>query len=109
MQLIKNSTVCIIAHHNEYLQANCLHLNLLAFSGQDALRVSLLGLAESATARTHVESIGVDQTVLLERRGVPLGASNGVDVKDIHRVNLFEGASLRLNHEEVNDEEEDDK
>jgi hypothetical protein len=53
-----------------------------------------------------VQPVGVDQAVLLERRGVELGAGDGVDVQHVHGVNLLERASFGLDHEEVDDEEE---
>jgi hypothetical protein len=70
---------------------------------------SLLRLAEVATTSTHVQTVGVDQTILGERGRIPLGAGDRVDVKDVHGVNLLERTALGLNHEEVDDDEEEDK
>jgi hypothetical protein len=88
-----------------------LDLNLLTLSrlqnASGALR--LLSLAEGPSSRAIVESISVDQAVLLERRGVPLGAGDRVDVQDVHGVNLLKRAVLRLNHEEIDNEEEDNE
>ena len=67
---------------------------------------SLLSLAEGTTTSTHVQPVGVDEAVLLQTRWVPLGGSDRVDVDHVHGVNLFERTALGLNHEEVDDDEE---
>lgn len=88
-----------------------LNLNLIPLGWlQDAAAsTALLSLAEGTAAGAHVQAVGVDQAVLLEGGWVPLAARDGVDVQDVHGVNLLERAALGLNHEEVDDEEEDDE
>lgn len=70
---------------------------------------SLLRLAEVATAGTHVQPVGVDETILRQARRIPLSAGDRVDVNHVHSVNLLERAALSLDHEEVDDEEEQDE
>jgi hypothetical protein len=69
----------------------------------------LLRLAEVAATSTHVQTVGVDQTILGQRGSIPLGAGDRVDVEDVHGVDLLERAALGLNHEEVDDNEEEDE
>lgn len=65
-----------------------------------------LGFAESPAARAQVKAVRVDEAILLERLAIPLGAGDGVDVEDVHGINLLERAALGFDHEEVDDDEE---
>ena len=56
-----------------------------------------------------MQPVGVDKAVLSQARRIPLGAGNRVDVNHVHGVDLLERAALGLNHEEVDDEEEQDE
>lgn len=83
-----------------------LTLSRLKNTGRPSILASLLSLAEGPTASSHVKPVGVDETIFAERRGIEVGTSDRVDVQDVHRVNFLERAALRLNHEEVDHEEQ---
>jgi hypothetical protein len=89
-------------------RCSSLNLELLTLSRLEntTALASLLSLAEVPATSCHVKPVGVDETVLSEGRDIEVGAGPGVDVQDVHRVNLLERAALGLNHEEVDDEEE---
>jgi hypothetical protein len=101
----------ILLRHSLIPTASHLDLVLIALRRlqNTTMGPSLLSLAESAATSTHVQPVGVDEAILLQARRIPLGAGDGVDVQHVHGVDLLERAALGLNHEEVDDEEEQDK
>jgi hypothetical protein len=81
-------------------------LTLSRLKNATSVLTSLLSLAEVPATSCHMKPVGVDETILAEGRDVKVGAGDGVDVEDVHGVNLLERAALSLNHEEVDDEEQ---
>jgi hypothetical protein len=70
---------------------------------EQALIAGLLNLITATSGQMHVVSVNKTTNIL----GVPLGTGDWVDVKDVHGIDLFERATLGLDHEEVDDEEHD--
>lgn len=110
---IKNAKNTLNAQLFFFSKTTCalLDLNLVPLGRlQDAaMSTALLSFAEGTATGAHVQTVGVDETVLLEGGWVPLAARDGVDVQDVHGVDFLEGAALSLDHKEIDDEEEDNK
>lgn len=76
------------------------------FSILRRLRGPLPCFAPASAARRDMQTIGIHKPISAQGVGRPLGAGNRVDVKHVHGVDLFERATLALNHEKEDDEEE---
>lgn len=82
-------------------------LSLRRFQNPANTATSLLRLAPPA--RPHVHSIRIDEAVFDQGRRIPFGAGDGANVKDVHGIDFLERSTFSLDHEEVDDEEEDDE
>lgn len=71
-----------------------------------ASRLCVFHLVDHVPARSQVYTVVVDDAAILQRCGIEFGARDGVNVHEIHLINLLERPVLGLNHEEVNDKEQ---
>lgn len=55
-----------------------------------------------------MQPVRINQPVLLQTRRIPFSTGDRVDMNHVHGIDLLERTVLGLDHEEVNDEEENE-